>query len=429
MDIKKLKINKKYKKPKFLIIFISISVLVLAFLILFVFNNIRFLGVKSVNEDAKKYQTRSCLVFYPKNENGKEIAKNICKDAPKNSIYDYALVPYGDFYLVEYGNEYSYYINKETTEPLKIESISENSKVIISDYLRYEMKKDEIDEAYTLDFIEKTRPRNLYFDANESKIKGKYFTIYFSEFDYEVKIPLKYMQKELGINLGYNDENYVKPVYVSPRRKIVAFTFDDGPKVGVSDRIVDYMHEYDAACTFFVQGMYLDASTISIIKESIRLGNQYGSHTQDHPNLINLTTNQIYDEIIGPANDFINGYHVGSDYDFDGLAYQMAIYRPPYGSHNALVDSVAPFIGIAWDCDSLDWSYRDKELITGEVLNYESVNTLDGKIVLFHDYYKETAEAMEILVPKLIDKGYQFVVVDDILEKNGISHDDSAYPW
>ena len=429
MKINKYRIKKKFKEPKFLIKFIIVSLAVLTFLVLFVFTNIRFLGVKSANEGARRYQSRSCLAFYPNTENGRQKAKDMCKEAPNNSMFDYALVPYGDYYLVEYGNGTNYYINKVTSEEIKIDSISEEGIKIISDYLRYEMKKDEIDEAYTLEFIEDTKPSNININECEYKVNGKYLDVYFPKYDYVTHVPLMYMQKEANINLGYDDELYVKPRYISSRRKIVAFTFDDGPNGEVSKKIIDYLYDYDAVGTFFVQGINLYSSNVDLIKDSISKGNQYGSHTQDHADLNKLSSNEIYNEIIGPVNDLLNGYHANSKYDFDAIGYEMKIYRPPYGNHNDYVDSVAPLIAITWDCDSNDWKYRDAQLDAGEVLNFESMKTLDGKIVLFHDLYNETAQAMEILIPKLISKGYQFVTVDDILESKEISHDSTFYPW
>ena len=44
-------------------------------------------------------------------------------------------------------------------------------------------------------------------------------------------------------------------------------------------------------------------------------------------------------------------------------------------------------------------------------------NVRDGNIILFHDYVSgksPTAEALEILIPKLQEQGYRFVTVSDL---------------
>ena len=38
----------------------------------------------------------------------------------------------------------------------------------------------------------------------------------------------------------------------------------------------------------------------------------------------------------------------------------------------------------------------------------------DGDIILMHDLYASTANAISILVPKLTDMGYQLVTVSDL---------------
>ena len=84
------------------IVIIILSILVIAvFLLLFV--NFGFIGKKSIHEDAKKYMTRHCLAFYPDSKQGFSFAKDLCKGEKNDTIYDYTLVPYGDYYLVNYG--------------------------------------------------------------------------------------------------------------------------------------------------------------------------------------------------------------------------------------------------------------------------------------------------------------------------------------
>ena len=122
---------------------IGLSGLLLVGIIVFILNfNFKFVGKKSIHDDALAYKTKSCLAFYPNSEKGKDIAKNICDKALKDTIYDYALVPYGDYYLVSYHDGTKYYVDKEYKE-LVIDNINEDGKKIIADYLRYQLKKEE----------------------------------------------------------------------------------------------------------------------------------------------------------------------------------------------------------------------------------------------------------------------------------------------
>ena len=55
---------------------------------------------------------------------------------------------------------------------------------------------------------------------------------------------------------------------------------------------------------------------------------------------------------------------------------------------------------------------RDPEQIVAQVLKYEYDS---GDIVLFHDIYDETVEALEKILPELINRGCQLLTVSDML--------------
>lgn len=61
--------------------------------------------------------------------------------------------------------------------------------------------------------------------------------------------------------------------------------------------------------------------------------------------------------------------------------------------------------------DTLDWQTRDADA------TYEAVmsDVFDGAIILCHDLYETAAEAMERVIPALIEQGYQLVTVSELL--------------
>ena len=124
--------RKRRKIKRSWLIILTLSVLLILSLSL-ILNNPKFIGKKSVHADAKKYQTRHCLAFYPDGDNGLKMAKEVCKDVKDDSIFDYSLIPFGDYYMVNYGHDLRYLTDKEYNT-LKIETISEKEKGIITDY-------------------------------------------------------------------------------------------------------------------------------------------------------------------------------------------------------------------------------------------------------------------------------------------------------
>ena len=57
----------------------------------------------------------------------------------------------------------------------------------------------------------------------------------------------------------------------------------------------------------------------------------------------------------------------------------------------------------------MDWEGKSTQEIINNVKNAK-----DGDIVLMHETYATTAEAVEYLVPYFVDKGYQIVSVVEL---------------
>lgn len=402
--------KRKLRKGAVVVILVLLVAIVGLFLYLFLFFNFKFIGVNSIHADALKYQEKHCLVFYPDGDNpGLELAKKMCKEGEEDTIYDYALKPYGDYKLVDYGQGDKYFIDQNNKElVIIIDDINDNAKKIISDYLRYEAKKQKRDEAYSITFLEKTHVSNLDLSNVAFDVEGENLLVDIPEFDIEVAVPLKYMQTELGKNFGYTNELYVKPRYVDPDRPMIAMTFDDGPNIKTTSIIMDTLEYYDGAGTFFCLGERLrQDKEIPFIKEAIEDGHEYGSHTQSHKDLTKLSSNEIVEEISIPANDLKNGF-----------GYEIKLYRPPYGARNSEVDAASPYPAIMWNVDSEDWLSRDVESIKNVV--YSEVD--DKDVILFHDIYETTAEAIKEIVPKFISEGYQLVTVSEMMNALGLDY-------
>lgn len=187
-------------------------------------------------------------------------------------------------------------------------------------------------------------------------------------------------------------------------KKLVAFTFDDGPYPPVTQRILDVLEENGARATFFVMGNRMGTYP-DVVKSAYELGCQIANHSYSHENLTKISKEKIIYEV-EHSNDCINEVVEVGD----------VMLRPPYGSHNDLVDQTVKVPMIAWSVDSLDWKSRNKDAIVKEVLEHIQ----DGDIVLMHDLYSTTADAVEYLVPELIKQGYEFVTVAELFERKGI---------
>ena len=192
---------------------------------------------------------------------------------------------------------------------------------------------------------------------------------------------------------------------INPNKPMVALTFDDGPNPQSTYRILDTLSKYNAVATFFDLGKSVEAYP-EIVKREEAIGCEVASHTYSHYNLNNLSASFIKDEINKSANAFRKV-----------LGHDVSLVRPPYGNANALVQANVSYPLIHWNIDTLDWKSRNKEAILKEV---RAIENYDGKIILMHSIYLTTADAVEVIVPELINKGYQLVTISEMAYYKGV---------
>lgn len=428
-----LKRTTKNSGKSVIMIAVLTVLVIVGFLLLF--TNPLFWFKKSIHEDAKRYSTKHCLVFYPENEYGKEFAKSLCKDVKDDRVYDYTLVPYGDYYFVSYGSNIGYFVDSNY-QTIHIDNVNDDAKKIIVDYLRYTIKKEQPEKYYNAEFLASTVVDNIDFTNVTYDIEAESLKCHFPNYELEVLVPLKYIQEPLEMNFGFHTEKYTKPVYISrdANHPVICLTFDDGPNFwnepgeSSSVSIVDTLYKYDANATFYTVGdcleerdVWTDYQAYSFLKKSVSNGNEYGSHTSYHEALDDMST----------AENIKNAIEYPAEFMYDLLQYDMVTYRPPGGFINDFVISAQPYPAIMWSLDSDDWSLRDASAIYEKVIN---MNFDDGDVVLFHDIYDETAEAIKKIVPELINRGYQLVTIKDMLQFEEIDINNLHYyyninPW
>ena len=198
-------------------------------------------------------------------------------------------------------------------------------------------------------------------------------------------------------------ESTTEKTETSDGPKLIALTFDDGPHSAVTSRILDTLEKHGAKATFFIVGNRVD-SCKKVVKRAHNIGCEIGSHTWSHKNLSKLTVSQMQEEMKKSA-DAISAV----------TGVPVKIMRPPEGGYNDTVKKNIQYPMIMWSVDSNDWKYRDAKKDYDAVMN----TVFDGAIILMHDLYPATAEAVEKLIPDLMAKGYKFVTVSELMEARG----------
>ena len=186
--------------------------------------------------------------------------------------------------------------------------------------------------------------------------------------------------------------------------KLIAITFDDGPGAYTA-QLLDELAARDVKATFFVSG-YRAANYPETLKRMVSEGHQLASHTQNHENLNTLSAAKIADEI-SRTQDYITA--AGGD--------NPAYIRPPYGNANKTVRAQAPSPLINWSVDPEDWKYRDSETVRQNI----EAGVFDGAIILVHDIYRTSVDGALAAIDDLLAEGYEFVTVQELLLRRGIT--------
>lgn len=186
---------------------------------------------------------------------------------------------------------------------------------------------------------------------------------------------------------------------IDPTQPMLALTFDDGPYGPVDLRILDALEAVGGRATFFIVGSRIDGRE-ETLKRIAASGCELGNHTYDHIMLKGLSKTEIREQL--SKND---------QKIFEVTGRHTTVLRPPGGAYDNTLYAVLQTPAVLWTIDTMDWSHQNKNTTVQRVLDHAE----DGDIILMHDLFKPTADAVEELVPALCERGFQLVTVSELL--------------
>ena len=208
-------------------------------------------------------------------------------------------------------------------------------------------------------------------------------------------------------------EQAIARMNIDPDKPMVALTFDDGPRPGVTDKILDVLEEYNARATFFVCGWHLERQeNRDIILRAASLGCEIGNHTYTHKKLVEQNFVSVRYEIEN-TNDAV----------VDAIGVKPRSFRPPGGVNTYEATAVTRDSGmviVLWTQSGNVHEYDPKKIaqnVQKQIVNGKELQ--NGDIVLLHDTPQCMVEAVKLIVPMLQEKGYQLVTVWELLNCSG----------
>lgn len=196
-------------------------------------------------------------------------------------------------------------------------------------------------------------------------------------------------------------------IYRHPNDRMeIALTFDDGPHPRYTPMILEILEEYGIKATFFMIGENVRYYTPAA-EAVIRAGHEVGNHTDSHRCLKSLGTEDMKKEIRACEESIASVSEC-----------RPRFVRPPEGEMSETMKNLVSDMDyriVLWDVDTRDWAHTPPATIAAQVL--EDVHP--GDIILMHDFIGErspTPEALRLLIPALLERGYRFVTVSELVD-------------
>jgi peptidoglycan/xylan/chitin deacetylase (PgdA/CDA1 family) len=194
----------------------------------------------------------------------------------------------------------------------------------------------------------------------------------------------------------------------SPGRKSIALTFDDGPTPGTL-QILEVLRQYRVPATFFQIGVQV-AARPELARAVCAEGHEIGNHSHTHPNLALKSASVIADE-------FERAQHAITAATGQIPAFLRAPYGVRWFGYRAIQQRLG-LTGAMWTTIGLDW-----KLPPAAIANRILERAADGDIVCLHDGrgtlkdpdISATVEAVRQMVPNLLEKGYHFETVTQLI--------------
>lgn len=186
--------------------------------------------------------------------------------------------------------------------------------------------------------------------------------------------------------------------------RLVALTFDDGPRRDTTSALLDGLKERGVPATFFLIGSQIQSNSDLVLRMA-QEGHQIGVHTFGHVQVIGLDYWSFISQVEGTRWPL-----------YELLGERELWLRPPYGLYDENVKRWADSPVILWSVDPEDWKDDNVQRIKNHVVS----RIKDGDIILMHDIYPSSVEAALAIVDELTQKGYRFVTVERLLEDRGL---------
>jgi len=189
----------------------------------------------------------------------------------------------------------------------------------------------------------------------------------------------------------------------SSAQPYIAITFDDGPHVTNTPRLLDILKSRNVKATFYVLGPRVNAHP-EIVRRMVAEGHEIGNHSWTHRVMSKLPDSTVLKEFKDTEQAVIAACGV-----------KPKTQRPPYGAmtttQRAMLKERLGYPCIMWNVDPEDWKRPGASVVSSRILS----STRNGSIILLHDIHAGSVDAVPAVLDGLIARGHTFTTVSSLL--------------
>lgn len=202
------------------------------------------------------------------------------------------------------------------------------------------------------------------------------------------------------IAIYHPDGSYRKIYRGNTQDKLVALSFDDGPKADTG-RILDILKSRNIKATFFLVGKQADIYP-DTVKRIAAEGHEIENHTYNHRDLEYITETEITQEYFKTCATVRSLIGKPTHY-----------LRPPGGHEGKKLPNVMKRFGLPtvyWttNCSAMEGTSKKR------MTHYVVSSAKPGSIILMHNLELVTALALPDIIDTLKSKGYTFVTLNEL---------------
>lgn len=197
-----------------------------------------------------------------------------------------------------------------------------------------------------------------------------------------------------------------RPLYmVSTPEKKLALTFDISWGTNMPAPVLNVLKEQGVKATFFLSGPWSERYP-ELVRRIQAEGHEIQSHGHKHVNFSELGKE-------GVTANIRSAHRILAEI----TGREPTMVRPPNGDFNDMSVAAARELSyetVIWSVDSRDWMNPGVDQIVNRVLKLAH----PGAIVLMHasDSCKQTDQALPLILKGLKDRGFEFVLMSELVK-------------